>query len=285
MSKANVFYKPSMFAVLLKKIVSYAEFLPTGVYNRIYNRGFLAYRLLLRLLYLRHLLYARLVRVRHQFERASAVYAVMPYSLVGTPGLEATYDAVMDVEERQIKGNVVECGVAQGGSIALMALASQSYGKSRQFWLFDSFEGLPEPGEQDYVDGTTGFHVRTLPAGSCLGQQAEVEKLLFGKLDFDRTSFVLVKGWFEDTIAPNADRIGEISVLRIDADWYESVKCCLDHLYDKVVPSGYVIIDDYGTCFGAYKAVNEFLQDRSIRVELRHDGRGGCLFIKPMQHD
>jgi len=79
----------------------------------------------------------------------------------------------------------------------------------------------------------------------------------------------------------NGPLMGSIALLRIDADWYESVKCCLEHLYDRVVPGGLVIIDDYGSCFGAQKAVDEFLARRSLRVTLVHDRRGGCHFRKP----
>ena len=277
------YYRPSRFAIALKKIAALVKpFLPRDVYDRLYDYGFSVYRGLLRTLYLRHLIVSRLRNDGRASYRAWSVRYVMPYSLVGASGLEATYDAVVDIEERRVNGNIVECGVAQGGSAALMALASKPYNSSRSFWLFDSFEGLPEPSEQDYVDGVTGVHVRELPPGSCLGQQEEVEKFLFDDLKFDRGRFTLVKGWFENTVEQNADKIGNIAVLRIDADWYESVKCCLENLFDNVAPGGYVIIDDYGTCFGARKAVDEFLASRGLDVELVHDGRGGCHFVKPV---
>ena len=37
-----------------------------------------------------------------------------------------------------------------------------------------------------------------------------------------------------------------IAILRIDGDWYESTKVCIEQLYDNVIRGGYVIIDDYG---------------------------------------
>jgi Macrocin-O-methyltransferase (TylF) len=36
-----------------------------------------------------------------------------------------------------------------------------------------------------------------------------------------------------------------IAVLRLDAHWHESTVTCLETLYDRGVPGGLVIIDDY----------------------------------------
>jgi hypothetical protein len=213
--------------------------------------------------------------------RAAAIIEVMPYSLVGTGGLEATYDAVASIEEGSITGALVECGVAQGGSAALMATTSATYGKHRPVWLFDSYEGLPDPTAEDFVEGKTGRHVRPLPRGSCLGTYEEVDALLFSKFHLDRRDIHMVKGWFQDTLVEQREAIGAIALLRIDGDWYDSVKCCLEALYDQVVAAGYVIIDDYSSCYGAQRAVDEFLANRNLHVQLVPDGRGGCTFIKP----
>jgi hypothetical protein len=235
----------------------------------------------LRALYFRYVIYSWVTGNTEGVKRATTVFKTMPYSLVGASGLEATYDVVCAVERHRLPGSIVECGVAQGGSAALMALVAARFGNHRNIWLFDSFEGLPEPSDDDFVDGKTGLHVRELPPGACLGLQEQVEELLFNKLELDRQRITLVKGWFEHTIAPYIGQISTIAVLRIDADWYESVKCCLNNLYDNVVSGGYVIIDDYGSCFGARKAVDEFLSNRNLQVELVPDGRGGCHFVKP----
>jgi hypothetical protein len=64
------------------------------------------------------------------------------------------------------------------------------------------------------------------------------------------------------------DEVGPIGVLRLDGDWYESTKCCLDQLFDQVVPGGYIIIDDYGHWEGCRHAVDEFLAHRNLDVEL-----------------
>ena len=78
-----------------------------------------------------------------------------------------------------------------------------------------------------------------------------------------------VKGWFDQTLPANRDRIGPIAILRIDGDWYSSVRCCLDNLYDQVVDGGFVILDDYYTFEGCAIALHEFLGERRLahRIE------------------
>ena len=51
------------------------------------------------------------------------------------------------VEERGLDGAVVECGVLDGGSAALMA--SETVGSGRPVHLFDAWQGMPETSEAD----------------------------------------------------------------------------------------------------------------------------------------
>jgi hypothetical protein len=75
------------------------------------------------------------------------------------------------------------------------------------------------------------------------------------------------KGWFDQTLPALREEIGAVAILRIDADWYESVRCCLENLYDQVSDGGIVIIDDY-FMEGAALAVHEILGHRKIRHRL-----------------
>lgn len=215
------------------------------------------------------------------------IYSIMPYTLVGVGGLEATYRIAEEVNKRKIEGDFVELGVARGGCAALMGRvlfdSDELNRVNRKLWLFDSYEGLPDPTEDDFDSalGTgTGDHVRPLPKGSCLGTLDEVKSLMFEIRGFPKDNVIFVKGWFQDTIPQKRSNIKEISILRIDGDWYESTKCCLDGLYDKVSQGGFVIIDDYQSCYGCKKAVDEFIANRQMRIDIKLDGRGGCYFKK-----
>ena len=275
-------YTPSSLVVTGKLVSSWLEkLLPRGIFKVLFDVSYTSYRTMIRFLYLRFWLWSLLTGNAKGRLKAKMVFKVMPYSLVGWRGLEATYDAVLATQEKKSPGSIVECGIAQGGSAALMALLETEAGDQRKIWLFDSYEGLPDPTDEDFVRGSTGRHVSSMPKGSCLGTYNQVADLLFTKLGLNRENIFMVKGWFQDTLTVSQDKIGQIALLRIDADWYESVKCCLENLYDHVSPGGYVIIDDYGSCFGAQKAVDEFLGRRQVQVEFVHDGRGGCYFLKP----
>src|SRR5258708_5826636 len=87
---------------------------------------------------------------QRRFEMATRVREVLPYTFVGTGGLEATYEIAALMNERKVPGAFVELGVARGGCAAL--LAGQAFkvpALDRRLWLFDSFEGLPDPTEDD----------------------------------------------------------------------------------------------------------------------------------------
>lgn len=172
--------------------------------------------------------------------------------------LYSLWNAVRSVVARDIPGCAVECGVAKGGSGALIGRALLEFDANRRMFCFDTFEGLPPPtsGDPDYeraVDWT----------GKCGGTVEEVDAL-FRRVGL--TNYHLIKGKFQETLsATNTDLI---SVLHLDGDWYDSTKSCLDNLWDRVAEGGIVQIDDYGAWQGCQRAVDEFFGTRNIDVRL-----------------
>lgn len=75
--------------------------------------------------------------------------------------------------------------------------------------------------------------------------------------------------------------IGRIALLHLDCDWYESVKFCLNELYDNVVQGGFIFIDDYGAWRGCKKAVDEFMKERNLKIGLIQIDYTGVYFQKP----
>jgi O-methyltransferase len=283
-STAALNYRKVIVSRIARRLLlSLQSLLPKSVYTPFYTWSFACYKTLLRLLYFRHAIYYRVIGDHENYHKAKTVFRVMAYSLVGASGLEATFDAAIDVCRKNISGCFVECGVAEGGCSALMGLVLVEQSQARDQWLFDSFEGLPDPTVQDYdeSDGAMGEHGRPLVKGSCLGTREKVEQLLFSKFRLDQKRTFLVKGWFQDTLPERRNEVGAISFLRIDGDWYESTKCCLENLYDQVVPGGYIVIDDYGTFLGCKRAFDEFVNHRGLNLRIFPDGRGGVLFAKP----
>jgi len=274
--------RPSRFKAVARAVLhSMSKVMPTSLYESFYSYAFRKYRERLRAQYHKKVEEARRTGDAQALARGERVYAVMPYSLVGATGLELTHDLAKHAVDEGLEGSFVECGVAGGGCAALIAMVAQAEGKHRHCWFFDSYEGLPDPTEADFADGKTGEHVRPLPKGSCLGTEAQVRELLFKRFKLSESDITLVKGWFQDTLPETKGKLGPIALLRLDGDWYESTKCCLEQLYDQVVEGGFVLIDDYDTCYGSAKATDEFRAARSITTDLIPDGRGGRAFQKP----
>ena len=201
---------------------------------------------------------------------AALMERIRPFTMVPEKSLAELARQVSAILALQIPGDFVECGVWRGGASFLMAeLLRQAGTGDRRVWLFDSFEGLPPPAA---IDGAralafTGDRANPWYHDNCRASFEEVQGQI-SALGLDQWT-QLVKGWFEETLPVYRDRIGPIALLRIDGDWYSSVRCCLDNLYDRVVDGGLVVLDDYYAWDGCAIATHEFLGSRRLahRIE------------------
>ena len=276
-------YRPSLIGRFARIIIPLIQSnLTPKAYRFTYDFLYNSYKKILRSSYIFKMLNARFYGSYEQKLMTSITWLLLPYSMGGWRALENAFTVTALAEKKKIEGALVECGVAEGGTAAMMALTNREIGTIfRRKWFFDSYEGLPEPTVEDYEGGKTGHFIRPLPKGACLGTIEQVSSLMFGRLLLSANEINLVKGWFQDTVAVHRDKIGPIAVLRLDGDWYESTKIPLEKFYDQISPGGYVIIDDYATCFGSRRAVDEFRTSRNISTPILPDGRGGVWFEKP----
>jgi O-methyltransferase len=206
------------------------------------------------------------------------IEAVRPFTMIPDEWLRALARQVNTVQREQIPGDFVECGVWRGGASFLMAqMLDQAPEQPRRVWLFDSFEGLPAPKSIDGPAALAYAINRESPRylDNCTAHLADVQQTARTLGLEPRTIFV--KGWFEETLPVHKPSISQIAILRIDADWHASVKCCLDSLYDAVAPGGYVILDDYDTWDGCAVAIHEFLGERKLAHRIERDG---CVFFR-----
>lgn len=231
-------------------------------------------------------------------EARTNIEKVRSQTMVAYASLVSLWQQIRFCEEHGVEGDYVECGVWKGGSVGLIALANLAYGKTpRRIHLFDAFDDICEP--DPAVDGARALaevekfagRERADLSGKLTplkgiydhlggpGQLDEVKRLLEQEIGYDPDYLVYHKGWFQDTL-PVAE-VSEIAVLRLDGDWYASTKVCLEHLHDKVVSGGFVIIDDYGCYDGCRKAVDEFLSERGYTLFLNHVNRDCRYWIKP----
>ncbi|MDY7027807.1 MAG: TylF/MycF/NovP-related O-methyltransferase, partial [Spirochaetota bacterium] len=87
---------------------------------------------------------------------------------------------------------------------------------------------------------------------------------------------VAVEGDVRETVPKYAPE--QLSLLRLDTDWYESTAHELRYLYSRLNPGGVLLIDDYGHFTGARQAVDEFF--RGSPVFLHRDDYTGRSLVK-----
>jgi O-methyltransferase len=184
---------------------------------------------------------------------------ILPDTLVGPERVHNLYALAKRIEEENIPGDVIECGVCNGGTAALLARFSTRSQLDRTMWLLDSFEGMPATTAED--GEAAKAHI-----GKEVGNIERVKRAL-ARVGADMSRVRIVPGWFQDTF-PSVSAT-QIALLNIDADWYESVKLCLETFYDRVTTGGFVSFDDYGHWPGCRKAVDEFFQARELPYKLR----------------
>jgi hypothetical protein len=179
----------------------------------------------------------------------------------------------------------VETGVWKGGCSGILAYMSKRHGYLNELYFFDSFEGLPQPTESDgreakrFANGKTNGDLESID--KLIVDESFLKDLLFNKLEVEPTKVNIIKGWFQNTVPYYKVQIKDIALLRLDGDWYESTKVPLENLYDNVVSGGYVVIDDYYYWDGCKKAVDEFIKERKLNVDIKSQDLSGAYFIKP----
>lgn len=204
---------------------------------------------------------------------------IRPFTMLSVPRLHSLYSLARKACSEELQGNFVECGVAAGGSSALLsAVIKRHAGNDRRLYAFDTFEGMPAPTEHDTHQGQaaddTGWG-----QGTC-ASPVETVRAAAQAVDAE-DALVPVKGLFCDTLPEKSSEIGPIALLHMDSDWYESTMDILEHLYDQVVPGGYIQIDDFGHWQGCRQAVEEFAEKRNLHLEVTGIDYSGVWLRKP----
>lgn len=210
---------------------------------------------------------------------------VQSYTMTTPERIAALCSAVNYLVKNNIEGDFVECGVWRGGStMAAIDTLLKAGDKSREIYLYDTYEGMSAPTEHDKV--ITGTPADELLNSSdredatsvwCYSALEEVQKNV-GNLNYPAGKVHYVKGKVEDTIPQTIPQ--KIALLRLDTDWYESTAHELEHLYPLLVPGGVIIIDDYGHWEGARKAVDEYIAAEKLPLLLNRIDYTGRIGIK-----
>jgi O-methyltransferase len=237
--------------------------------------------------------------INYEFEKEAneAIKIVRKQTMLPYVNLVTLYEQVLYCEKGKIEGDLVECGVWKGGAVGLMALANLKRGDfRRKLHLFDAFEEICAPNKD--VDGEVAINeVKVLLGDKALingeleplkgiydsfggpGDINECKSLIEETIGYPANYVYYHKGWFQNTIPIKSKEIKKIAILRLDGDWYESTKVCLENLYDRVVPKGIIIFDDYGLYAGCKKAVDDFLESRN-EIRYLHYSSWACRYIQ-----
>ena len=201
-----------------------------------------------------------------RFLRANAL------TYCGRPGkLEVVHEAAKRVEAAHVPGIFLEAGVAMGGSAIVIA---KTKARSRELRLYDVFEMLPPPAEnddskshavyKDFLAGkVTGAVDRNYVANASDLLAFTRENMRKTGVEPDQENIHFIKGLYEHTLQVDVP----VAFAHIDCDWYDSVKLCIERLADRVNPGGILLFDDYNSFQGCRKAVDEWLpNDARFRV-------------------
>jgi len=164
-----------------------------------------------------------------------------------------------------VPGDTVECGAYQGASSYIICKANSTSGLKKIHHIFDSFEGLSVPGEND------GMHWEK-------GDLAASEQLVNENLKEFAGNFKTYAGWIPERFSEVSER--KFCFVHLDVDLYEPTRDSLEFFYPRLSPGAVLLCDDYGSaiCPGATKAVDDFLEDKpEVIVSL---AASGGFFIK-----
>ncbi len=207
------------------------------------------------------------------------------YSMSTPANHWAIIQSIKHISKYNIKGDFVECGVWKGGNLILFKIISDKFNLNNRIYAFDTFEGMPEPGGEDFdLKGINAKQIydkyRNKDIKWCYSNLEEVKSniMSFNKKYIDEFNFI--KGKVENTLIDERNLPEKISLLRLDTDFYESTKKELEVLYPRLSSGGVLIIDDYGHWKGTKKAVDEYFQLSKNFEWLHRIDYGSRLLIK-----
>jgi hypothetical protein len=184
-------------------------------------------------------------------------------TMIGRARLDHLQACVETVLAEGVPGDLLEAGVWRGGACILMraVLAARDV-RDRRVLVVDSFRGLPPP-DPDRWPADRGDRLHRDRYLAVSREEVADAFRRYGLLD---DQVVFLAGWFGETL-PGAP-IDHLAVLRLDADLYGSTTEALVHLYPKLSPGGFCIVDDYALA-GCRQAVDDFRRDRGIAEPLQ----------------
>jgi cephalosporin hydroxylase len=217
----------------------------------------------------KELLALRQTREFGQSAEDGDVTAYFPYTAMGAVKLGQLDDALRTVRDEAIAGDLVECGPARGGAAVYMrAFLEANELAGRQVWVAGLFRSTP-------ADVPT----RPLDEGGVNDLLADINQVreAFARFDVLDERVRFLQGAF-DAALPDAP-IGEVALIRVGAEVGTEVTAALDHLYDRLSPGGFVIIESSSEP-ACRDAIDAFRSRRGITGPTERIGWSGLMWRK-----
>lgn len=156
----------------------------------------------------------------------------------------------------ELEGLVAECGCFRGLSSYLLCATFRDADPGfdgNGYRIFDSFEGLSAPRAEDRVEGA-GPEVETL-------RQMTQQGYFSASLDWVKKSLQsfpgiqYYPGWIPQAFPD--EPTARYRFVHVDVDVYQPTRDCFEYFYERLVPGGIIVSDDYNWP-GARKAIEEF---------------------------
>jgi O-methyltransferase len=131
-------------------------------------------------------------------------------------------------------GALIEVGVWRGGTAALIATQARNLGLRDKVYACDTFSGVVKAGDED-PDYVGGEHADT--------SQRSVEELFYDTLNLGNIE--VLTGIFPEETGGQVENL-EFRFCHIDVDVYQSAKDVTEWIWERLVPGGMIVYDDYG---------------------------------------
>jgi O-methyltransferase len=219
-------------------------------------------------------------RVGNKFDRGErrpgTLGPTTAHTMVGVDRLNNVRHLAQAALDEAIPGDFMETGVWRGGCCILMRGILAANGvRERKVYVADSFQGVPPP-KPDLYPADRGD---TLHRHTELAVPLDLVKANFDRYGLLDDQVVFVEGFFSDTL-PSL-QCGALALLRLDGDLYESTDLALRHLYPRLSPGGFVIIDDFGVSEPCRQAVHDYRAQHGIDAAIHPIDRSGVWWRKP----
>ena len=197
-------------------------------------------------------------------DRKKQIKYFQEITLASELNLWSIYQSLKYIRNENIEGDIVECGVYNGNTLAFIGEIVDELELKKRIWGYDTFDGFIKSSFTDYdIDFKTGKKVNYVPSNIYYSLD-EVKKNIIknNKTNFEK--YALIKGDILETLNIKDNLPNKISFLRLDTDIYKTTLKQLEILYEKLTPGGILHIDDYGICPGVKTAVDNFFSNKNI---------------------